>query len=143
MSRFESTATNVKAAARTLRRSFAGGVYLPGDAEYDGARLGWNRAIDARPAIVAQPAGAQDVRTAVSTARDHGWPLAVQATGHGTVRPSDGGMLVSTSQLAGVDIDRERRGRPGRPRRPVAAGHGGSGSGRAGPAVRAARPRSA
>ncbi|MGZ4665700.1 MAG: hypothetical protein ACXV5Q_11845 [Frankiaceae bacterium] len=57
MSRFESTATNVKAAARTLRRSFAGGVYLPGDAEYDGARLGWNRAIDARPAIIAQPAG--------------------------------------------------------------------------------------
>jgi FAD/FMN-containing dehydrogenase len=50
-----------------------------------------------------------DVRAAVLAAREHGLPVAVRATGHGTVAPADAGWLVSTERMAGVRIDPDRR----------------------------------
>ena len=42
-------------------------------------------------------------------AHEHGLPLAVQATGHGTVVAADGALLLVTSRLCGVEIDPTRR----------------------------------
>jgi FAD/FMN-containing dehydrogenase len=96
-------------ALRALRRGFHGELYLPGDAGYDGERLGWNRSVDARPALVAVAAGPEDVQAVIVAAREHGLPLAVQATGHGTVVAADGALLLKTSRMATVAIDPERR----------------------------------
>ncbi|ALG08651.1 FAD-binding oxidoreductase [Kibdelosporangium phytohabitans] len=80
-----------------------------GDEAYDRLRASLNPAFDANPLVVAEATCAADVRTAVLWARDHGLPFAVQSTGHGTYVPSDGGLLVRTTPMAGVLIDPERR----------------------------------
>jgi FAD/FMN-containing dehydrogenase len=98
-----------EAAVRALRAAFAGGVHLPGDVPYAGERLPWNRRIDPRPMIVAEATGPKDVRAAVRVAREHGLPFGVQSTGHGTLVPSDGGLLLRTSRMTGVEVDPERR----------------------------------
>jgi FAD/FMN-containing dehydrogenase len=83
--------------------------YEPGDPGYDEFRLGWNRAIDSRPAVIAAAETAADVRAAVRAARERGLPLAVQATGHGLVVPADGALLLRTTAMNRVEIDPHRR----------------------------------
>jgi FAD/FMN-containing dehydrogenase len=95
--------------ARRLRSHFAGAIHLPGDDEYDVQRATFSGAIDPRPAIVAEAETPADVRAAVVTAQEHGLPFAVQATGHGTHVPADGGLLLKTSQMAEVLVDPDRR----------------------------------
>ncbi|GIM95352.1 FAD-binding oxidoreductase [Paractinoplanes toevensis] len=92
-----------------LERHFTGAVFRPGRPGYDEHRLGWQRAFDPRPAVIAAAATEADVRTAVLAARDQELPLAVQATGHGMVVPADGALLLRTTALAGIEIDPHRR----------------------------------
>jgi FAD/FMN-containing dehydrogenase len=92
-----------------LHRTFRGPVYLPGDQAYDAARATWSGAIDQRPAVVAEALTQQDVQAAVVAAHEHGLPFAVQATGHGTHTPCDGGLLLKTSLMAEVLVDPDRR----------------------------------
>jgi FAD binding domain/Berberine and berberine like len=99
----------VDGVARALRDSFAGDVHLPGDVAYDTVRLPWNLRNDPKPAVVAEAAGPADVRAAVLAAREHGLPFAVQATGHGTLTPADGGLLLKTARMAAVEVDPKRR----------------------------------
>jgi FAD/FMN-containing dehydrogenase len=96
-------------AAPLPRRWFDGTVLLPGDDGYDDARRGWNRTIDSRPAAIALAATPADVVSAVLAARDHGLPLAIQSTGHGTVAAADGALLVKTNRLARLEIDAASR----------------------------------
>jgi FAD/FMN-containing dehydrogenase len=97
-----------RAAARRLRRLVDGAVLVPGDDGYDASRRTLDPAFDARPAVVVEASGAADVRTALVIAREHDLPFAVQATGHGTRVPSDGGVLVKTSRMATVLVDPDR-----------------------------------
>jgi FAD/FMN-containing dehydrogenase len=103
------TTPNVTPVARRLRRALAGELHVPGDPGYDVARRPLHDTIDPRPAIVVEARGAADVRAAVVAAREHDLPLAVQATGHGTHVPADGGILVRTSDMAAVLVDPDRR----------------------------------
>lgn len=96
-------------AASQLRRTFAGPVHEPGDAAYDVHRKALVPTLDPRPLVVAEASGPSDVRAAVLAARDHDLPLAVQATGHGTRVPSDGGVLLKTTAMTGVLVDPQRR----------------------------------
>jgi FAD/FMN-containing dehydrogenase len=96
-------------AARRLRRGFAGAIHLPGDAGYDAQRATWSGAIDPRPALVAEAETPADVRAAVVAAQEHGLRLGVQATGHGTHVPADGGLLLKTGAMAEVLVDPDRR----------------------------------
>ena len=93
------------AAVQALQRNVDGGVYLPGDRRYDRARQPWNRMIDPEPAVVVEAASQQDIRAAILVARDHALPFAVQATGHGTVAPSDGGGTGWLSRKYGFAAD--------------------------------------
>ena len=90
-----------------LRSSLRGPLLLPGAAGYDQARRVMNEAIDKRPALVVQPTGAADVRTAVDFAREHGLLLAVKCGGHsyGGTSTCDGGMQVDLSRMRGVRVD--------------------------------------
>ena len=94
---------------RPLRPAFRGPLHLPGEAAYDAHRATWSGSIDPRPAVVAEASTPSDVRAAVLIAQEHGLPFAVQATGHGTHVPSDGGLLLKTSQMAEVLVDPDRR----------------------------------
>lgn len=95
--------------AGLLGAGFNGAVRLPGEAEYDEQRRSVIPSVDSRPLLVAEAYGRTDVQAAVRTAREYGVPIAVQATGHGTRVPADGGILLKTTQLTGVLIDPERR----------------------------------
>jgi FAD/FMN-containing dehydrogenase len=66
-----------------LRAHVTGDVVLPGDPEWDAARLAWNLAVDQRPAMVALPETSDDVAAVVAYAAQAGLRVAVQGTGHG------------------------------------------------------------
>jgi FAD/FMN-containing dehydrogenase len=69
----------------------------------------FNLAVTHHPAVVVGAATAEDVVTAVRFAARIGLPVAVQATGHGPVKPADGALLISTSRMRAVSIDPVRR----------------------------------
>jgi FAD/FMN-containing dehydrogenase len=95
----------VKALAATLH----GAVVLPDDPEYAPARAVHSGAHDRFPSIVVRPLDAEDVRVAVTFARE--WDLAVAVrsgghsfAGHGT---NDGGIVVDLSAMKAIRIDAE------------------------------------
>ncbi|TDD34090.1 FAD-binding oxidoreductase [Actinomadura sp. KC06] len=82
------------------------GVALrPGDAGYEDARSGVQRAYLHEPSVAVRAGGAEDVRLAVRYAAEHGHAVAVQATGHGLNAPTEGGVLIDTAPMAGVRVD--------------------------------------
>jgi FAD/FMN-containing dehydrogenase len=92
-----------------LREAVAGRVLAPGEDGYDAARLSWQRRFDPRPAVIVEAAGVADVAAAIRFAREHELPLTVQATGHGTVRAADDGVLLKTGAMTSVEVDPYRR----------------------------------
>ncbi|MGV9714275.1 FAD-binding oxidoreductase [Gordonia sp. NPDC003424] len=84
-------------------------VLLPHHAEFDDARWGWNRTVEASPDAIAMALDKTDVQAAVRAAQEFDWPLHVQSTGHGTLRSSDSGLLLNLSTMSGVHIDPEHR----------------------------------
>jgi FAD/FMN-containing dehydrogenase len=92
-----------------LREGIEGPVHIPGDEGYDEARLPWQRRIDPYPTLIAEATGPADVRAAVRIARENDLPLAVLATGHGTVAPADGSLLLKTSRMRSVEVNAGER----------------------------------
>ncbi|WP_405063400.1 FAD-binding oxidoreductase [Kribbella sp. NBC_01505] len=95
--------------AGLLGSGFNGEIRLPGEAEYDEQRRAVLPSVDSRPAVVAEAFSRTDVQAVVRTAREYGVPVAVQATGHGTKLPADGGILLKTTPMTAVFVDPERR----------------------------------
>ena len=98
-----------RGAAGMLEGAVRGEVLVPGSTGYEEARHSWHRTVDPHPAVVVDAADSADIQQAVRVARDHGLPFAVQGTGHGTLDPADGGLLVRTSLLRHVEVDPLRR----------------------------------
>ncbi|QBS46395.1 FAD-binding oxidoreductase [Nocardia sp. CS682] len=93
-------------AAHTIDRdTFTGPVFRPGDPGYDEEISGFQTAYTHRPALVVGAVHAEDVRAAVEYAARQDLPVAVQATGHGLSVAADGGVLISTRRMTGIDID--------------------------------------
>jgi hypothetical protein len=95
-----------------LRARVTGDVVLPGDADWDAARLAWNLAVDQHPAMVALPETAADVAAIVSYAAAAGLRVAVQGTGHGAA--ARGGelsdsILLKMERMRGIEIDSANR----------------------------------
>lgn len=88
-------------------------VHLPGDPGYDEARLAWNRAVDQRPAAVAEPRTVHDVSRLVRLATENGLRIAPQTTGHNAgplaQRGLDDVIVLKTSALSSVSVDPVRR----------------------------------
>jgi hypothetical protein len=106
------TATAERAAELdTLRDRLDGDLVLPGDAEWDDARLAWNLAADQRPVAVVQAGSAADVVAVVDHAREHGLRVTTQGTGHfaSTIGSFEGTILLKTSRLRGLAIDPDAR----------------------------------
>ncbi|MFQ6006498.1 MAG: FAD-binding protein [Woeseia sp.] len=96
-----------KAAVQDLSDSLRGRLLLPGNEGYEKARRVLNRGIDKHPALVVQPTGVADVRSAVDFARDNELLLAVKCGGHSFSSKStcDGGMQIDLAGFRGVRID--------------------------------------
>jgi FAD/FMN-containing dehydrogenase len=96
---------------QVLRDSLRGALLLPGQPGYDEARRVLNASIDKHPALVVQPSGAADVRTAVRFARQHNMLLAVKCGGHSYAGKStcEGGMQIDLSRFRAVRIDPDAR----------------------------------
>src|SRR5215204_3946195 len=88
-----------------LRRSLAGSVLGPTDAEYDAARRCFNALVDRRPALIARCAGAGDVATAFDFARAHELEVAVRGGGHNPAGHCvcDDGLVIDLTPMRSVD----------------------------------------
>ena len=92
------------AAIDGLKAKVHGAVLVPSDPGYDAGRAAFELSVEQRPAVVVMVESAQDVMAAVNFAREHNLGIGVQATGHGLTRPANGGMLVNTSKMKGVEV---------------------------------------
>ena len=90
-----------------LRAQVVGTVSVPGDEDWDTARLAWNLAVDQRPAAVVQAESVEDVKAAVDFAREYGLQVAPQGTGHGAsaLGSVEDTILIKTHRMRGVSID--------------------------------------
>ena len=96
---------------REVRANLVGELVLPGDADWDEARLAWHLAVDQQPAAVAIPEDVHDVIEIVEWARDAGYRIAPQGTGHNAPALGDlaGTVLMKLHRLRGVTVDPETR----------------------------------
>lgn len=92
---------------RDLRRNLRGKLLLKADNGYEDARLVLNPSIDRRPALIVQPTGVADIRTAVDLAREFALLVAVKCGGHSFSGQStcDDGMMIDLSAFRGVRVD--------------------------------------
>jgi FAD/FMN-containing dehydrogenase len=97
--------------ASALAERLAGNVIAPDDPKYETARRVWNGMIDARPAVIARCADADDVATALRFAAERGLPLAVRSGGHNVAGTGvvDDGLVVDLSPMRAVYVDASRR----------------------------------
>jgi FAD/FMN-containing dehydrogenase len=91
-----------------------GAVIRPGDDRYDQARGIYNRLLDARPALIARPAGVADVARALELSRQEGYEVAVRSgghsiAGHGTTDGVLGGAVARVPATATAFAHRRRR----------------------------------
>jgi hypothetical protein len=96
---------------QALAARLTGEAYGPDDAGYDEHRVGFVASLDHRPAVLALPETAEDVREIVAFAREHGLRVAPQGTGHNAYSLTDlsRSVLLKTSRMRGVEIDAERK----------------------------------
>ena len=92
-----------------LAAAVRGPVYDGADPRSAEEAATYNLAVQHRPAVVVGATSALDVAAAVSWAAARGMPVAAQATGHGPVTAVEGGMLITTTRLSGVEVDPVRR----------------------------------
>jgi FAD/FMN-containing dehydrogenase len=76
---------------------------------YDDARLGFQRRVQHRPAVIFPVTSAAEIEEAVRYAIDHDLRIAVQAAGHGLIEGIDGGVLIATRGFNGVTVDADRK----------------------------------
>lgn len=84
-----------------------GGVVLPDEDGWDGARQAWNLAVDLRPVAVAFPESPADVQACVRSATAHGLRVAFLGGGHnaGPIDWSSRTMLLRTERLRAISVD--------------------------------------
>jgi FAD/FMN-containing dehydrogenase len=84
-----------------------GRLLLATDAGYDEARRILNPSFDKRPALIVQPTGTADVRSAVEFAGEHRLLVAVKCGGHSLSGQStcDRGLQIDLSAFRGVRVD--------------------------------------
>ena len=95
-----------------LRDRVAGDVVTPGDEPWDEARQAWNLAADQRPAAVVIAESADDVLEVVRFARENGFAVSGQGTGHAAAaleRHLERTILIKTHLMRGVEIDAKAR----------------------------------
>ena len=85
--------------------------HRPGDPAYEDACTLFNAMVETRPALVAECAGADDVRASLAYARTNGLPVAVRAGGHSVTGRSlvEDGLVLDVRPMNRVIVDPVRR----------------------------------
>ncbi|HET6987640.1 MAG TPA: FAD-binding protein, partial [Kribbella sp.] len=96
-----------------LRSCLTGEVHTPDDEQYAALSTPWLLAVSMRPAAVVAVRTAEDVVATVRFAREHGYTVGVQATGHGADSSYAGHLLVVTKGLDEVTVHPEGWARVG------------------------------
>jgi hypothetical protein len=109
--REQNAATLDPASIGRLASKINGHVITPKAAEYESARLVFNRAFDRHPALIVRCAGASDVARALDFARAKNLPLAVRSGGHSRLGYGmcDGGLVIDLSGMKRVEVDAGKR----------------------------------
>jgi FAD/FMN-containing dehydrogenase len=99
------------ASIQKLVSGINGRVITPEAAEYESARLVFNRAFDRRPAVIVRCVGPSDVARALDFAQTRNLPLAVRSGGHSRVGfgMCDGGMVIDLSGMKRVEVNTVKR----------------------------------
>ena len=100
-----------KASIRELAERLEGPLLMPGDAQYDHARRVWNGMHDRRPALIARCASSDDVRHAVTFARERDLLVSVRGGGHSWPGKSvcDDGLMIDLADMNAVTADPEQK----------------------------------
>jgi hypothetical protein len=100
------------AAVGELAESLTGQLHLQSDDGYDTARKIWNGMFDhKRPAMIAECQSVEDIRNAVTFAKERNLLISVKGGGHSLPGKStcDGGMMIDLSQMHGTDVDTDAK----------------------------------
>ena len=102
---------NTLPASLTSLAGVAGRVITPGDPAYDSTRSVFFGGIDKRPSAIVRVTNVDDVRRAITTARNEGLELAVRSGGHSSVGhcTTDGGLVIDLREMSNIDIDADER----------------------------------
>jgi hypothetical protein len=92
-----------------LRAEVAGPVLVPADEGFAAELAGFNTNVVHTPDIAVGITSEADAVAVVRAAAESGTPIRVLATGHGSSSPVTGGVMVTTSRLAGVTVDPEAK----------------------------------
>lgn len=94
-----------------LKTNVKGHVVLPNDPSYDEVREIWNAMIDRRPAVIVQCSEADDVRYAITFARENGLEISIRGAGHNIAGNAvcDNGVMIDLSTMRNVRIDAHKR----------------------------------
>ncbi len=92
-----------------LRTAVTGSVRLRGEMGYQEEVRGFNTTAPTNPDLVVGAQTEADVQAAVRWAKAHGFTVHPQATGHGAYRRLNHGLLLKTTRLDHITVDRERR----------------------------------
>jgi FAD/FMN-containing dehydrogenase len=90
-------------------KHLSGRLVRAGDSGYDSARQVWLRALDRRPALVAQCACAADVAAAIHFARDNGVLVAVRGGGHTSFATCNDGLVIDLGRMKSAEISADGR----------------------------------
>ncbi|MEZ0446290.1 FAD-binding oxidoreductase [Cellulomonas sp. ICMP 17802] len=88
-----------------LASRVTGPVLTPDDEGFADEVAAHNRAVTHTPDVAVGASSTQDVVETVRWAAEQGVPVAVLATGHGSVTPVTSGVLLTTDRLGGVTVD--------------------------------------
>ncbi len=88
-----------------LQGAVEGAVFGPEDEGFAAEVAGFNLAAQHRPEVAVGITSEADAVAVVRSAADSGTPVRVLATGHGSPRSIEGGVLVTTSRMSKVTID--------------------------------------
>ena len=85
----------------------AGGVFLPGDAGYDAARIVWNAMISRHPAAILRCTCRDDIVEGVRFAGRHGLAVSIKGGGHNVAGHAvgEGALMLDLSPMRGVVVD--------------------------------------
>ncbi|WP_018773060.1 FAD-binding oxidoreductase [Arthrobacter sp. 131MFCol6.1] len=94
-----------------LNSALRGPLFRPGDVGYDEARKVFNAMIDRRPDVIVRPADSDDIRRAVTFAREKDLPVSIKGGGHNVAGNAVGahGLMLDCSGMKHVQVDAERR----------------------------------
>lgn len=101
------------ASLEELRSRLTGEVHTPDDEQYAALSTPWLLAVPMQPAAVVAVRTAEDVVATVRFAREYGYTVGVQATGHGATSSYAGHLLVVTRGLDEVTVHPEGWARVG------------------------------